>query len=124
MQLTLIIPSFCFISLAFCSRVLAETPYTCKEFKCGHHGPAIKFPFSLKGKLPDPHCEYPGFLVSCNEKHQPILELPIPVKLPIKSINYKTQKIQLYDPENCLLRKLLIVLNKPISLPSTTQKTK
>ena len=114
MQQTLI-SSYCFILLAFCSKVLAETQNTCKEFKCGHHGPAIKFPFSLKGNHPDPHCEYPGFLVSCNEKHQPILELPIPVKLPIKSIDYKTQKIQLYDPENCLMVKLLKVLNKSIS---------
>ncbi|KAM5551351.1 hypothetical protein ABKV19_026265 [Rosa sericea] len=107
MQQTLI-SSFCFILLAFSSKVLGEKSRSCK------HGPDIKFPFSFKGSHPE-NSGYPGFLVSCNEKQKTILELPIPVKFPIKTIDYKAQKIQLYDPENCLLMKLLKVHNMPIS---------
>ncbi|KAL6124738.1 hypothetical protein ACLB2K_077248 [Fragaria x ananassa] len=103
MQHTLI-SSFCFILLVFSSIVLGKKP------NCGKHGPAIKFPFSFKGS----HPENPGFLVSCNEKKETILELPIPVKFAIKTIDYKAQKIQLYDPEDCLLAKLLKVHNMPI----------
>ena len=104
MQQTLV-SSFCFILLAFSSIVLGKKP------NCGKHGPVIKFPFSFKGS----HPENPGFLVSCNEKKETILELPIPVKFAIKTIDYKAQKIQLYDPEDCLLAKLLKVHNMSIS---------
>ncbi|XP_050385664.1 rust resistance kinase Lr10-like [Argentina anserina] len=107
MQKTLI-SSFCFILLAFSPRVLTEKP------NCGRHGPAIKFPFSFKDSHPE-NSGYPGFLVSCNEKQETILELPIPVKFAIKKIDYKAQTIQLYDPEDCLLMKLLQVHNMSIS---------
>lgn len=109
-----IITSFlCLIFLAF-STVHGEPQDTCKKLKCGDKGPAVHFPFSLKGRHPD-HCVFPGFVLSCNEKHETILELPIPFKFPVKSIDYKAQAIQLYDPESCLLVKLLKVFNKSIS---------
>ncbi|PRQ56234.1 putative glycerophosphodiester phosphodiesterase, protein kinase RLK-Pelle-LRK10L-2 family [Rosa chinensis] len=113
MQQTLIL-FFWFIFLAFSSKVLCENLNTCRVLMCGEYGPAIRFPFSLKGSHPE-NCGYPGFLVSCNEKNETILELPIPVKFTIKNIDYKNQYIQLYDPENCLLVKLLKVHNMPIS---------
>ncbi|PRQ56227.1 putative glycerophosphodiester phosphodiesterase, protein kinase RLK-Pelle-LRK10L-2 family [Rosa chinensis] len=113
MQQTLI-SFFCFVFLVFSSKVLCENQNTCRELKCRKHGPAIRFPFSLKGSHPE-NCGYPGFLVSCNEKRETILELPIPVKFAIKTIDYENQYIQLYDPENCLLVKLLKVYNMPIS---------
>ncbi|VVA39921.1 PREDICTED: rust resistance kinase Lr10 [Prunus dulcis] len=91
-----------------------EPQDTCKKLKCGDKGPAVHFPFSLKGRHPD-HCVFPGFVLSCNEKHETILELPIPFKFPVKSIDYKAQAIQLYDPESCLLVKLLKVFNKSIT---------
>ncbi|KAL6187487.1 hypothetical protein ACLB2K_038885 [Fragaria x ananassa] len=102
-----LVSSFCFILLAFSSIVLGKKPH------CGKHGPVIKFPFSFKGSHPE-NSGYPGFLVSCNEKKETILELPIPVKFAIKTIDYEAQKIQLYDPEDCLLAKLLKVHNMSI----------
>ncbi|KAM5550744.1 hypothetical protein ABKV19_027202 [Rosa sericea] len=113
MQQTLI-SFFCFVFLAFSSKVLCENQNTCRVLMCGEYGPAIRFPFSLKGSHPE-NCGYPGFLVSCNEKNETILELPIPVKFAIKTIDYKNQIIQLYDPENCLLVKLLKIQNMSIS---------
>ncbi|KAI5344173.1 hypothetical protein L3X38_012050 [Prunus dulcis] len=113
----IITSSLCLIFLAF-STVLGEPQDTCKKLKCGDKGPAVYFPFSLKGGHPD-QCVFPGFVLSCNEKHETILELPIPfkfaVKFAVKSIDYKAQAVQLSDPEGCLLVKLLKVFNKSTS---------
>ncbi|KAL6192528.1 hypothetical protein ACLB2K_033615 [Fragaria x ananassa] len=95
MQQTLV-SSFCFILLAFSSSIVLG-----KKPNCGKHGPVIKFPFSFNGSDPE-NSGYPGFHVSCNEKNETILELPIPVKLAIKTIDYEAQQIELYDPEYCL----------------------
>ncbi|KAM5550739.1 hypothetical protein ABKV19_027198 [Rosa sericea] len=111
MQQTLI-SFFCFVFLAFSSKVLGENQNTCRELKCGKHGPAIRFPFSLKGT--QKIVGILGFLYPA-EKRETILELPIPVKFPIKTIDYKNQQIQIYDLENCLLVKLLKVHYMSIS---------
>ncbi|RVW84656.1 hypothetical protein CK203_044615 [Vitis vinifera] len=46
---------------------------------CNEEGPLIRFPFKLKDQ-PD-HCGYPGFVLSCTEKKQTLLDLPCSVKL-------------------------------------------
>jgi hypothetical protein len=74
------------------------------ESRCGHHGPAIRFPFRLNSQPDD--CGYPGFNLYCTEKNQTVLELPISVKLFVKKIDYKSQAIQLYDPQHCFPRQL------------------
>jgi hypothetical protein len=74
------------------------------ESRCGGHGPAIRFPFRLNSQ-PD-HCGYPGFNLSCTDTNHTVLELPISVKLFVKKIDYKSQVIQLYDPDNCFPRQL------------------
>ncbi|KAK9912519.1 hypothetical protein M0R45_036381 [Rubus argutus] len=86
MQLTLIISSFCFIYYWLSSpKSLLKTPYTCKD-DCGHHGPAIKFPFSLKGTLPDPHCGVKG------DQHIGCIQSPALVALAIKFIGFLLSK--------------------------------
>ncbi|CAL2240519.1 unnamed protein product [Prunus armeniaca] len=107
-----LISSCCILLMAF-SKVLGETQNTCKELKCGDKGPPIHFPFRLKDRQPD-HCGYRGFAVSCNERHQTVLELPILVKLCVKSIDYEHQQISFYDPDNCLLVKDSEILNMSI----------
>lgn len=77
----------------------------CPELRCGDKGPAIRFPFRLKEMQPH-HCGFPGFDVICTQANDTVLELPISVKLSIKRIDYKSQVIQLYDQDNCLLRQL------------------
>jgi len=74
------------------------------ESRCGHHGPPIRFPFRLNSQ-PD-HCGYPGFNISCTNTNHTVLELPISVKLFVKKIDYKSQAIQLYDPQHCFPRQL------------------
>uniref|UniRef100_A0A2N9FFT9 non-specific serine/threonine protein kinase n=1 Tax=Fagus sylvatica TaxID=28930 RepID=A0A2N9FFT9_FAGSY len=69
----------------------------CKETRCKHHGPTIRFPFWLKDHHPE-HCRYPGFELSCTEDKDTMLELPRAVKLFVKHINYTAQQIDVYDP--------------------------
>ncbi|XP_035543558.1 rust resistance kinase Lr10-like, partial [Juglans regia] len=64
----------------------------------------ISFP-AYHTRQPD-HCSFPGFTLSCTDSNQTLLELPISVKLFVKKINYKTQVIQLYDPNLCFPREL------------------
>jgi hypothetical protein len=101
--LQMIIP-YLFLFVAFIVD-LGEGQNGCAdESRCGHHGPAIRFPFRLN-RQPD-HCGYPGFNLSCTDTNQTVLELPISVKLFVKKIDYKSQAIQLYDPQHCFPRQL------------------
>ncbi|PON72101.1 Wall-associated receptor kinase, galacturonan-binding domain containing protein [Parasponia andersonii] len=77
--------------------------------ECGHKGPSIRFPFGLKHD--QNHIAYHGFELSCNDTHI-VLELPIPsIKFFVTDIDYKAQVIKVYDPDNCLLGKLLKIRN-------------
>jgi hypothetical protein len=101
--LQMIIP-YLFLFVAFIVD-LGEGQNGCAdESRCGHHGPAIRFPFRLNSQPDD--CGYPGFNLYCTEKNQTVLELPISVKLFVKKIDYKSQAIQLYDPQHCFPRQL------------------
>uniref|UniRef100_A0A803R2C5 Protein kinase domain-containing protein n=1 Tax=Cannabis sativa TaxID=3483 RepID=A0A803R2C5_CANSA len=84
----------------------------CKESRCGN-GPAIRFPFRVKDGQPN-HCGYPGFELSCRGKRT-VLELPKSVKLFVKSIDYKSQVIKLYDPNDCLFGQLLKINGLSVS---------
>jgi hypothetical protein len=76
----------------------------CAELRCGSHGPAIRFPFRVNSQ-PE-HCGYPGFDLSCTATNDTVVELPISVKLFVKRIDYKSQVIQLHDPDYCFPRQL------------------
>ncbi|TKY53349.1 RING-H2 finger protein ATL22 [Spatholobus suberectus] len=78
--------------------------------KCGRVH--IQFPFYLRNHT----TSYPpGFGLFCNDKDETVLELPaVPVKLFVKRIDYKSQKIQIYDPENCLPKVFLKLGNSSI----------
>ena len=85
----------------------------CKQLRCGNSGPAIRFPFRLKDRHPN-GCGFPGFELSCRGKST-VLELPLPVKFYVKSIDYTSQVIQLYDPDDCLLGQLLKINGLSVS---------
>jgi hypothetical protein len=91
--------AYLFLFLAF-TVDLEEAQSACDESRCGHHGPAIRFPFRLNSQ-PE-HCGYPGFNLSCVDTKHTVLELPISVKLFVKKIDYKSQVIHLYDQHHCL----------------------
>ncbi|XP_062176199.1 putative RING-H2 finger protein ATL21A [Alnus glutinosa] len=76
----------------------------CDEFPCGSLGPAIRFPFRLNSQ--PHHCGYPGFNLSCTDRNEMVLQLPIFVKFFVKNIDYKSQVIEVYDPDHCFPRQL------------------
>lgn len=80
----------------------------CKETHCKHNGPPIRFPFRVKDRQPI-HCGYEGFDLSCTKDNQTVIEIPSSVynKLFVKTIDYKFQEIEIYDPNGCLPKQLL-----------------
>ena len=100
--LKMVLPLF-FLFLRLSAQIGANQD-ECKVPSCSPHGPAIKFPFRRKDQ--PYHCGYPGFVISCTEKNQTILELPYSVKLSVDQINYKSREIVVHDPEFCLQRQL------------------
>ncbi|KAJ7959317.1 Receptor-like protein kinase [Quillaja saponaria] len=100
---------------------LGKAQYECRESMCGNV--SIRFPFQIKGSNPDQdHCGYPGFYLSCTHQNETVLELPASsssshvdmAKFFIRSIDYESQQIQAYDPENCVPRQILKLVNSSI----------
>jgi len=108
--------SYLFLFVAFIID-LGDAQNGCTETRCGGHGPPIRFPFRLNTQAD--HCGYSGFNISCTgtDTNDTVLELPVSVKLLVKEINYKSQVIQLYDPQHCFPRSQLQRLNLSNSSP-------
>ncbi|KAL9167271.1 hypothetical protein ABFS82_05G084500 [Erythranthe guttata] len=77
----------------------------CTPIRCSKHSPIIRFPFRHQTQQPQ-HCGYPGFDLNCDHKNNTVLVLPFSVNVVVKEINYASQTILVYDPENCLPQKL------------------
>lgn len=83
----------------------------CQTLSCGDID--ITFPFGLTqttNQIQDLRCTYypnPSFQLSCNKQTQTILNLPKTDNLIINNIDYKTQTIQVNDPEGCLPKRYL-----------------
>ena len=95
---------FLFLSCFLFVGIFAEVD-ECKVSRCSPSGPAIRFPFWLTDHQPA-HCGFPGFELSCTEKHQTMLNLSYSVKLLVKKINYKSQEIQVHDTDDCRLTQI------------------
>ncbi|KAI5422013.1 putative RING-H2 finger protein ATL21A [Lathyrus oleraceus] len=78
----------------------------CPFSLCGNFSLPIRFPFHLEGEQ-SPYCGYPGFNLICSNHRKTVLELPNSGEFYVRNINYLTQQIQLYDPANCLPKRLL-----------------
>lgn len=85
-----------FVSTVYGDRVVPEN---CKEVSyCEHHGPAIRFPFRLKGQP----CGCHGFDLSCTTDGRTVLEMPSSSnKLIVETINYASQEIGVYFQNDC-----------------------
>ncbi|KAJ4828950.1 hypothetical protein Tsubulata_028373 [Turnera subulata] len=79
---------------------------SCSNTKCRSDGVAVRFPFYLEGNQSQ-SCGHPGFDLRCNDQGFTVLELPDSGNFLVRSINYRTQQIQLYDSEDCLASRLL-----------------
>ncbi|KAJ8573131.1 hypothetical protein K7X08_009642 [Anisodus acutangulus] len=95
-----------FVSLLLFSSVYAK--YDCPlDSICGNNRFDIRFPFGLEGLQKLQHCTYPGFNVKCNNQGRVVLNLPGAGDFYVRNIDYLTQEIQLYDPPNCLPKRLI-----------------
>lgn len=94
---------FIFFLSLFCSFISARC--ICPDTTCGDEGFSIRFPFRLEQQPQD--CGYPGFDLRCNDQGKSILNLPFSGNFFVRDINYLTQEILLYDPNDCLPSRLL-----------------
>lgn len=79
----------------------------CSISFCFSHSFPIRFPFQLN-QQPQQKCFYPsGFNLNCTNQGKLLLNLPFSGDFFVRDINYLTQEIQLYDPQNCLPNRIL-----------------
>lgn len=79
----------------------------CSTSLCGNSNSPVRFPFKFMHQTRK-ECGYPGFDLGCN--FNDVLSLNLPHsggEFFVRDINYVTQEIQLYDPNDCLPRRLL-----------------
>ncbi|XP_020225042.1 putative RING-H2 finger protein ATL21A [Cajanus cajan] len=77
----------------------------CQFSFCGNNS-IIRFPFQVADEQ-YPYCGYPGFNLICTNNSKTVLKLPYSGEFYVRNINYLTQKIQVYDPDDCLAKRLL-----------------
>ncbi|XP_052210047.1 RING-H2 finger protein ATL22-like [Diospyros lotus] len=90
-----------FILLSSPFLVLDAMDTNCPAVKCSPDSPNILFPFSLQKRHPQ-NCSYPGFKLDCRQNETVIRFPSYGRDLVVKSICYKTKKLSLLDPENCV----------------------
>ncbi|XP_034203553.1 rust resistance kinase Lr10-like [Prunus dulcis] len=72
----------------------------CTQARCKPDGPAIRFPFQLKGKQ-SIHCGYHGFDLSCTNDNEIVLKMPASSdNLFVERIDYTSQEIEIYYRSN------------------------
>lgn len=91
-----------FFLLLFLLSIIRVTE-PCQISMCGPKSIPIRFPFQQQGQ----NCGYPGFNLSCNGQSKTVITLPYSGEFFVRTIDYMMQQIQLYDPDNCLPRRLL-----------------
>lgn len=103
LMINIIIIFFFFLNFFPVSSVDVCNPTLCSDMGIG---PEIRFPFRLKGRQSD-RCGYPGFDLSCNERGQTIISLPFSGDFLVTDIDYSAQSVILYDPDFCLVKRLI-----------------
>ncbi|XP_022633830.1 putative RING-H2 finger protein ATL21A [Vigna radiata var. radiata] len=78
----------------------------CQFSFCGSNNIIVRFPFQREDEQ-NPYCGYPGFNLICTNNSKALLKLPHSGVFYVRNINYLAQKIQVYDPDDCLPKRLL-----------------
>ena len=79
----------------------------CPIASCSNpNSPPIRFPFGLAHQQPE-NCSFPGFDLYCTAQGLTALSLPHSGEFLVRYISYQTQNIRVYDPKNCLPKRLL-----------------
>jgi len=91
------------LPLLFASAAYSSCPIsTCRN----NTNIPVRFPFWVNKQRTE-NCSYPGFSLYCTDQGLTALKLPQSGQFLVRSISYQTQSIQLYDPKNCLPKRLL-----------------
>ncbi|CAL8118966.1 unnamed protein product [Prunus armeniaca] len=104
-----LISCLCILYMVFVKAVEAGQD-TCTESKCSDdHGLAIHFPLHVRHHCGDPRLE-------CSGRQEKVLEEQVAlVKFFVKSIDYNSGLIEVYNPDGCLLLMPLETPNIPFS---------
>ncbi|TKY61260.1 putative RING-H2 finger protein ATL21A [Spatholobus suberectus] len=73
---------------------------------CSDNNVLVRFPFQIEGEE-HPYCGYPVFKLTCTNDSKTVITLPYTGEFYVRNINYLRQEIQIYDPGNCLPKRLL-----------------
>lgn len=99
-----------FLKLLFHFFILFAVAYAssdCLNFSwCSDNNILIRFPFQIQGQQ-HPYCGYPGFKLTCSNDSKTVITLPYTGKFFVRNINYLRQQMQVYDPDDCLPKRLL-----------------
>ncbi|ESW19297.1 hypothetical protein PHAVU_006G112600 [Phaseolus vulgaris] len=99
-----------FLKLLFHFFILFAVAYAssdCQYYSwCSDNNILIRFPFQIQGQQ-HPYCGYPGFKLTCSNDSKTVITLPYTGKFFVRNINYLRQQMQVYDPDDCLPKRLL-----------------
>ncbi|KAI3449269.1 hypothetical protein Pfo_005934 [Paulownia fortunei] len=78
----------------------------CPVSFCGSSMLSVKYPFKLENQIPTNNCAYINLTCSITQ-NTTIVNLPYAGDFYVQNIDYVGRYIQLYDPSNCLTRRLM-----------------
>lgn len=99
MDILQLVPFFLFLfsSVVHCKK-------HCPTSYCVNNSLPIQYPFKLQGQQ-TPNCSYTN--LRCSSQGIPILNLPYSGDFYVRNIYYRYSLIELYDPGNCLPKRLM-----------------
>ncbi|KAJ0435287.1 putative wall-associated receptor kinase, galacturonan-binding domain-containing protein [Helianthus annuus] len=95
-----------FCILFFIPLLSSASSNNCQTSYCGQSFYGVRFPFRLIDQQPK-NCGYDGFDLRCASQSTLLIDLPSSGEFSVRSIDYRSQTIEIYDPLNCLPARLL-----------------
>ncbi|PWA35195.1 RING/U-box superfamily protein [Artemisia annua] len=105
--------------------ISSTTTADCPVSNCGQRFKInIRFPFRLIDRQSQ-DCGSPGFDLRCVFPSMALIDLPRSGDFGVRSIDYRSQSMQIYDPLNCLPARLLTLdlLNSPFTASTFKEYT-
>ncbi|KAF3792351.1 Glycerophosphodiester phosphodiesterase protein kinase domain-containing [Nymphaea thermarum] len=81
----------------------------CPIAHCREGEPEIRYPF--RNVIQQSICGVPGFEIRCNEDNRTVINLPYEGDFYVKSIDYRSNYLQISDPQGCLINRTIIPFN-------------
>ncbi|KAI3444419.1 hypothetical protein Pfo_001084 [Paulownia fortunei] len=95
-----------FLFLFFIFPVIIHSKNSCPTSSCANSFFTIKYPFKVQTDQPPKNC-HDYIDLRCNDQGQALINLPSSGDFIVTFIDYYAQKIDLSDPGNCLLGRLM-----------------